>query len=147
VIFTNGQGEVRIDLSDLGLAGIEQTIQSQEAGIDFFTQPGSAAYINAQISISNFNPAAVLNPLAGLPLELNPVSYTYIISDLTLDPTDNKIKIPINFTAVEFTPTGPVPVNDKALFVQMSITLQDPQFIIQFLLSQPPPEPEEVNES
>lgn len=136
VLFTNGLGEVEIDLSDLGLAGIEQTLQSQQAGVEFFTQPGSAAYINAQISISNFNVFSVLVPTAQLPLDLYPVSFTYIIKDLELDTEDNKIKIPFVFTAIEFTENGPVPVNDKALFVQMAITLQDPQFIIEFLLEQ-----------
>jgi len=137
IIFINGVGKVKINLSDLGLAGIEQTSQLQGTGLEFFTQPGSAAYINSQISISNFNPEALierqLNPSSTADLELNPVVFTYIIGDVFLDELDRKLKFEITITAAELTQLGFVPVNDKALFTQMLITVQDPSYVVDFI--------------
>jgi hypothetical protein len=136
IIFTGGVGTVQINLSDLGLAGIEQTPQLEETGFEFFTQPGSGAYINSQISISNFNPEALLerrlNPSSTADLELNPVIFTYLIGDVFLDEVDTKLKFNTTITAAELTQLGFVPVNDKVLFVQMLVTVQDPSFIINF---------------
>jgi hypothetical protein len=134
IIFTNGVGTVNINLADLGLAGLEQTEQGEQGGFEFFQQPGSSLYLNVQMSISNFNPLAVLNPLSGQPLNLNPVTFTYLINDVFLDEVDNQLKIPITITAAEVTQSGIVPVDDKVLFVQMLITLQDPQFVRDFIL-------------
>jgi hypothetical protein len=137
IIFTAGVGTVQINLSDLGLAGIEQTSQLQGTGLEFFTQPGSGAYINSQISISNFNPESLierqLNPSSDADLELNPVVFTYLIGDIFLDEIDSKLKFNVTITAAELTQIGFVPVNDKALFVQMLVTVQDPSFIINFI--------------
>jgi hypothetical protein len=139
VVFTNGVGSVQINLSDLGLAGIEQTEQLEGTGFEFFTQPGSASYLNAQISVSNFNAEALierqLNPLSDADLELNPVVFTYLIQDIFLDDADTKLKFNISITAAELTQLGFVPVNDKVLFVQMLITVQDPQFIFDYIES------------
>jgi hypothetical protein len=137
IIFTGGVGTVQINLSDLGLAGIEQTEQLEGTGFEFFTQPGSGAYLNTQISISNFNPESLierqLNPSSTADLELNPVVFTYLIGDIFLDEVDSKLKFNITLTAAELTQLGFLPVNDKALFVQMLITVQDPSFIIEFI--------------
>lgn len=131
--FTNGSATIEINVSDLGLAGIEQTGQSQSLDLNFFSQPGSSAYFNVQSSISNFNPAYVLDPLGGETLDLYPVISTYIISDVYLDPNDGQLKLPITFAAAEVTTGGVVPVNDKDLFVQLLITIQDPQNIVNYL--------------
>lgn len=133
-VFTNGLASVQINLSDLGLAGIEQTGQSQSIDLSFFTQAGSAAYFNVQTSIMNFNPLFVIDPEGEETLDLFPLSYSYVISDIILDPIDNQLKLPITFYAIEFTPLGPVPVDDKALFVQLLISLQDPTNIENFFL-------------
>lgn len=131
--FTNGSSTVEINVSDLGLAGIEQTGQSQSLDLNFFSQPGSSAYFNIQSSISNFNPAYVLNPLGEETLDLYPVVSTYIISDVRLDPNDGQLKLPITFAAAEVTPLGILPVNDKDLFVQLLVTIQDPQNLVNYL--------------
>lgn len=128
VTFINGLGSVEINVADLGLAGVEQTGQAQSLDLNFFTQPGSSAYFNVQMSISNFNPEYVLNP-GGATLDLYPVMSTFIISDVYLDENDNLLKLPITVTAAELTPLGLAPVDDKEMFVQMVITLQDPQQI------------------
>jgi hypothetical protein len=133
-VFENGLASIEINLSDLGLAGIEQTGQSQSIDLTFFTQPGSAAYFNVQTSVMNFNPLFVIDPEGEETLDLFPISYSYVISDIRLDPTDQLLKLPITFYAIEFTPLGPVPVNDKALFVQLLISLQDPSNIEDFFV-------------
>jgi hypothetical protein len=131
--FINGVSEIEINVSDLGLAGVEQTGQSQSIDLNFFSQPGSAAYFNVQMSISNFNPEYVINPTGGETLDLYPVIFTYIISDVYLNESSGQLRLPITISAAEVTPLGVVPVNDKNLFVQMLITLQNPQQIINFL--------------
>jgi len=131
VVFSQGLGSVEVNLSDLGLAGVQETGQSQTLDINFFNQPGSSAYFNVQTSISNFNPAYVLNPSQET-LDLNPVMSTHFVSDIYLDEVDNQLKIPITITAAEIAPEGIAPVDDKVLFVQMLITLQDPKQIIEF---------------
>jgi hypothetical protein len=133
--FSAGTSTIEINVSDLGLAGIEQTGQSQSLDLNFFSQPGSSAYFNVQSSISNFNPAYVADPLGGETLDLYPVVSTYIISDVYLDPNDSQLKLPITFAAAEVTPLGVVPVDDKDLFVQLLITIQDPQNIVNYLAS------------
>jgi hypothetical protein len=139
IIFTGGVGTVELNLSDLGLAGIEQTSQLQGTGLEFFTQPGSGAYLNTQMSIINFKPEALierqLDPSSDADLELYPIVFTYIIGDIFLDEVDNKLKFIITITAAELTPLGIVPVDDKALFVQMLITVQDPSFIEDYIKS------------
>ena len=60
---------------------------------------------------------------------------SYAVSDVYLDENDSLLKLPITITAVELSPTGFVPVNDKTMFVQMVITLQDPQYITDFYTS------------
>lgn len=131
VLFTNGASQgLSINLADLGLAGVEQTGQSQSLDLNFFNQPGSSAYFNVQVSISNFNPEYILNPLGGSSLDLNPVVHTYIVSDVTLDQAEEQLILPIDIAAAEVTGLGVVPVDDKYMFVQMMVTLQDPQFII-----------------
>lgn len=131
--FIDGAATIEINVSDLGLAGVEQTGQSQSLDLNFFSQPGSSAYFNVQMSISNFNPEYVINPTGGETLDLYPVVFTYIISDVYLNESDGQLKLPITISAAEVTPLGLVPVNDKNLFIQMLITLQDPQQIIDFL--------------
>lgn len=131
--FINGLGTIEINVADLGLAAIEQTGQAQSLNLNFFTQPGSSAYFNVQMSISNFNPEYILEPGGGSTLDLYPVMSTYIISDVYLDENDNLLKLPITVSAAELTPLGIAPVNDKEMFVQMVITLQDPQTIIDYL--------------
>jgi len=131
-VFINGSASVEINLSDLGLAGIEETGQSQSIDFSFFSQPGSAAYLNVQTSIMNFNPLFVIDPEGEETLDLFPISYSYVVSDVREDPVDQKLKLPITFYAVEFTPSGAVPVNDKALFIQLLISLQDPANIEDF---------------
>ena len=132
-LFTAGQATIEINVSDLGLAGIEQTGQSQSIDLNFFSQPGSSSYFNVQMSVSNFNPSYILNPLSGETPELYPVAFTYFVSDVYLDENDNQLKLPITVSAVEVAPVGITPVDDKALFVQMLITLQSPQQIIDFV--------------
>lgn len=129
VTFIDGLGTVEINVADLGLAGVEQTGQAQSLDLNFFTQPGSSAYFNVQMSISNFNPQYVLDPGGYNTLDLYPVMSTFIISDVYLDENDNLLKLPITVTAAELTPLGLAPVDDKEMFVQMVITLQDPQQI------------------
>jgi len=131
--FIDGSATIEINVSDLGLAGVEQTGQSQSLDLNFFSQPGSSAYFNVQMSISNFNPEYVINPGGGETLDLYPVVFTYIISDVYLNENDSQLKLPITISAAEVTPLGIVPVNDKNLFIQMLITLQDPQKIVDFL--------------
>lgn len=135
IVFTNGVGSTEINLSNLGIAGVTETGNTQSIDVNFFTQPGSAAYFNVQTSISNFNPQAVLNPAAGLPLNLFPTVFTYVVSDVYLDGNDNQLKLPITFTAVEITDTYTVPVDDKALFVQLLVTLQSPEEIRDYITS------------
>ena len=60
---------------------------------------------------------------------------SYAVSDVYLDENDNLLKLPVTFTAVELTPSGFTPVNDKVMFVQMVVTLQDPQPINDFYAS------------
>lgn len=127
VTFINGLGTVEINVADLGLAGVEQTGQAQSLDLNFFTQPGSSAYFNVQMSISNFNPQHIIDPGGYETLDLYPVMSTFIISDVYLDENDNLLKLPITVTAAEITPLGLAPVDDKEMFVQMVITLQDPQ--------------------
>lgn len=129
VTFINGLGTVEVNVADLGLAGVEQTGQAQSLDLNFFTQPGSSAYFNVQMSISNFNPQHIIDPGGYETLDLYPVMSTFIISDVYLDENDNLLKLPITVTAAELTPLGLAPVDDKEMFVQMVITLQDPQQI------------------
>lgn len=133
VTFTNGVGSTEINLSDLGLAGVTETGNTQSIDVNFFTQPGSAAYFNVQTSISNFNPLYTLDPTSGASLDLFPVIHTYVISDVYLDGADNQLKLPITFSAVEVTDTYTVPVNDKTLFVQLVITLQSPEEVREYI--------------
>ena len=131
-LFINGQALIELNIADLGLAGVNQTGSAQSIdALNFFSQPGTAAYFNVQLSISNFNPQLILDPEADP--ELYPVVSTYIISDVYLDENDNQLKLPVTITAAEVTPLGLAPVDDKALFVQMLVTLQDPQYIIDFV--------------
>lgn len=133
-LFIDGQALIELNIADLGLAGVNQTGSAQSVdAINFFSQPGTAAYFNLQMSISNFNPEIILDPEAST--ELYPVAFTYIISDVYLDENDNELKLPVTITAAEITPLGIAPVDDKVLFVQMLATLQDPQFIIDFVTS------------
>lgn len=129
--FIGGTATVEINLSDLGVAGLEQLGQAQAIDLSFFSQPGSAAYFNVQTSISNFNPAYFLDP-ENETLDLFPVMSSYAISDVYLDESDNLLKLPITFTAVELAPTGFTPVDDKDLFIQMVVTLQDPGAILTY---------------
>ena len=129
ITFINGVGTTEINLSDLGIAGVTETGNTQSIDVNFFTQPGSAAYFNVQTSISNFNPLFALNPEGGETLDLFPTIHSYVISDVYLDGVDNQLKLPITFSAVEVTDTYTVPVNDKTLFVQLLVTLQSPEEI------------------
>ena len=129
VTFVNGVGSTEINLSDLGIAGVTETGNTQSIDVNFFTQPGSAAYFNVQTSISNFNVAYALNPGGGETLDLFPTIHSYVVSDVYLDGEDNQLKLPITFSAVEVTDTYTVPVNDKTVFVQLLVTLQSPQEI------------------
>ena len=131
--FINGTASTEINLSDLGIAGVTETGETQSIDINFFTQPGSSAYFNVQTSISNFNPAYLLNPDSGATLDLFPVIFTYVISDVYLDEVDDQLKLPINFAALEVTNSGTVPVNDKTLFVQLLVTLQSPDEIREYI--------------
>ena len=132
--FIDGTATVDINLADLGVAGLEQLGQAQAIDISFFSQPGSAAYFNIQTSISNVNPQYFLDP-ENSTLDLYPVMSSYAVSDVYLDENDNLLKLPVTFTAVELTPSGFTPVNDKVMFVQMVVTLQDPQPINDFYAS------------
>jgi hypothetical protein len=133
ITFINGIGSTEINLADLGIAGVTETGNTQSIDVNFFTQPGSSAYFNVQTSISNFNPAYLLNPTGGATLDLFPVISTYVISDVYLDDTDDQLKLPINFAALEVTNTGTQLVDDKTLFVQMLVTLQSPDQIIEYI--------------
>lgn len=133
VTFINGVGSTEINLSDLGIAGVTETGNTQSIDVNFFTQPGSAAYFNVQTSISNFNPLYTLDPTSGASLDLFPTIHTYVISDVYLDGSDNQLKLPVTFTAVEVTDTYTVPVNDKTLFVQLLVTLQSPAEIRDYI--------------
>lgn len=130
--FINGTATINLNLADLGVAGLEQLSETKSLDVNFFTQPGSAAYFNVQTSISNFNPEFVLDSSVGT-LDLYPVSFTYLISDVYLDENDSLLKLPVTFSAVEVTPTGIIPVDDKDMFVQMVVTLQDPTILVQYL--------------
>jgi hypothetical protein len=132
-LFQDGLAEINITLGDLGLAGLEETGQSQSVGLNFFSQPGSSTYFNVQMSISNFNPLYTLNPEGGETLDLYPVVSTFVLSDVSLDLNDGLLKLPINISAVELSPTGFTPVNDKYMFVHLVITLQDPQNIVEYI--------------
>ena len=132
--FIDGIATIDINLADLGVAGLEQLGQAQAIDISFFSQPGSAAYFNIQTSISNVNPQYFLDP-ENSTLDLYPVMSSYAVSDVYLDENDNLLKLPVTFTAVELTPSGFTPVNDKVMFVQMVVTLQDPQPINDFYAS------------
>lgn len=132
--FIDGTATIDINLADLGVAGLEQLGQAQAIDISFFSQPGSAAYFNIQTSISNVNPQYFLDP-ENSTLDLYPVMSSYAVSDVYLDENDNLLKLPVTFTAVELTPSGFTPVNDKVMFVQMVVTLQDPQPINDFYAS------------
>ena len=129
--FINGSATIELNLADLGVAGLEQLSETKSLDVNFFTQPGSAAYFNVQTSISNFNPQFVLDPTVGS-LDLFPISFTYIISDVYLDEADSLLKLPVTISAVETRADGIFPVDDKVLFVQMVVTLQDPTTISQF---------------
>lgn len=133
ITFTGGVGSTEINLADLGLAGVTETGNTQSIDVNFFTQPGSAAYFNIQSSISNFNPLYTLDPTSGATLDLFPTIFTYVISDVYLDENDNQLKLPVTFTAVEVTDTYTVPVDDKTLFVQMLVTLQSPNEIRDYI--------------
>jgi hypothetical protein len=135
ITFTAGVGTTQINISDLGIAGVTDSGSPQAIDVNFFTQPGSAAYFNVQSSISNFNPLYTLNPGGGETLDLFPTISTYVISDVYLDENDNQLKLPITFTAVEVTDTYTVPVNDKTLFAQLLITLQSPVEIREYIES------------
>lgn len=132
--FIDGTATIDINLADLGVAGLEQLGQAQAIDISFFSQPGSAAYFNIQTSISNVNPQYFLDP-ENSTIDLYPVMSSYAVSDVYLDENDNLLKLPVTFTAVELTPSGFTPVNDKVMFVQMVVTLQDPQPINDFYAS------------
>lgn len=133
ITFTQGVGSTEINLADLGLAGVTETGNTQSIDVNFFTQPGSAAYFNVQTSISNFNPLYTLNPNGGETLDLFPTIHTYVISDVYLDENDNQLKLPITISAVEVTGGGTVAVDDKTLFVQMLVTLQSPDQIVEYI--------------
>lgn len=133
VTFTGGVGSTEINLADLGLAGVTETGNTQSIDVNFFTQPGSAAYFNVQTSIMNFNPLAVLYPEGGQTLDLFPTIHTHVVSDVFLDAVDNQLKLPITFTAVEVTDTYTSPVDDKTLFVQLLVTLQSPEEIRDYI--------------
>ncbi|MDA8874903.1 hypothetical protein N9H78_04500 [Winogradskyella sp.] len=133
VTFVNGVGSTEINLSDLGIAGVTETGNTQSIDVNFFTQPGSAAYFNVQTSISNFNVAYALNPEGGETLDLFPTIHSYVVSDVYLDGEDNQLKLPITFSAVEVTDAYTVPVNDKTVFVQLLVTLQSPQEIRDYI--------------
>ena len=133
ITFIEGQGSTEINLSDLGIAGVTQTGNPQSIDINFFTQPGSSAYFNVQTSISNFNPAYLLDPTSGATLDLFPVISTHVISDVYLDEVDDQLKLPITFAAIEVTDTGTQIVDDKTLFVQLLVTLQSPDEIIEYI--------------
>lgn len=133
ITFINGVGTTEINLSDLGIAGVTETGNTQSIDVNFFTQPGSAAYFNVQTSISNFNPLFALDPEGGETLDLFPTIHSYVVSDVYLDGADNQLKLPINFSAVEITGTSTVPVNDKTLFIQLLVTLQSPEEIRDYI--------------
>lgn len=133
ITFIEGLGSTEINLADLGIAGVTETGDTQSIDVNFFTQPGSSAYFNVQTSISNFNPAYLLNPTGGATLDLFPVISTHVISDVYLDESDGQLKLPINFAAIEVTNTGTQVVDDKTLFVQLLITLQSPDEIIEYI--------------
>lgn len=129
--FIDGGATIELNLADLGVAGLEQLSETKSLDVNFFTQPGSAAYFNVQTSISNFNPQFILDSTVGT-LDLFPISFTYVISDVYLDEADSLLKLPVTISAVETRPDGIFPVDDKVLFVQMVVTLQDPTIISQF---------------
>lgn len=133
ITFINGVGSAEINLADLGIAGVTETGNTQSIDINFFTQPGSAAYFNVQTSIMNFNPLYALDPTSGASLDLFPTIHTYVVSDVYLDGNDNQLKLPITFSAVEITDTYTSPVNDKTLFVQLLVTLQSPAEIRDYI--------------
>jgi hypothetical protein len=133
VTFIQGVGSTEINLSDLGIAGVSAAGTTQSIDVNFFTQPGSSAYFNVQTSISNFNPAYLLNPTGGASLDLFPVIFTYVLSDVYLDQNDDQLKLPITIAAAEISDVGTRLVDDKTLFVQLLITLQSPEEIIQYI--------------
>lgn len=133
ITFINGVGSTEINLADLGIAGVTETGNTQSIDVNFFTQPGSAAYFNVQTSIMNFNPLYALDPTSGASLDLFPTIHSYVISDVYLDGNDNQLKLPITFSAVEITDTYTSPVNDKTLFVQLLVTLQSPAEIRDYI--------------
>lgn len=133
ITFINGVGSTEINLADLGIAGVTETGNTQSIDINFFTQPGSAAYFNVQTSIMNFNPLYTLDPTSGASLDLFPTIHTYVVSDVYLDGNDNQLKLPITLSAVEITDTYTSPVNDKTLFVQLLVTLQSPAEIRDYI--------------
>ena len=133
--FIQGEAIVEVNVSELGLAGITDAGSIQAIDINFFTQPGSAAYFNVQTSISNFNPLYTLNPEGGETLDLYPVMSTYVVSDIYLDENDNQLKLPVKISAVELAPEGFTPLNDKTAFVQLLVTLQSPVAIRTYLTS------------
>jgi hypothetical protein len=136
-LFVAGQATIELNIADLGLAGVNQTGAAQSVdAVNFFSQPGTAAYFNTQISISNFNPEIILNSEADP--EIYPVVFTYTISDVELDQNDNQLKLPITIVAGEVTQLGIVPVNDKYLFVQILATLQSPDYILDFFTNLSP---------
>jgi len=126
--FINGQATIELNLSDLGVAGLEQLGQVQALDVSFFTQPGSSAYFNVQMNISNFNPSYVISPDTET-LDMYPTFSTYFISDVYLDEADSQLKLPVTISAVELAEAGFQPLNDKTVFVQMVVTLQSPDLI------------------
>jgi hypothetical protein len=134
-LFIEGLATIELSVADLGLASISESGSVQSIDVNFFTQPGSSAYFNLQMSISNFNPEYTLDPEGGSTLDLYPVMSTYVVSDIYLDENDNLLKLPVTISAVELTPDGFTPVNDKTMFVQILTTLQSPDLIRNYIAS------------
>jgi hypothetical protein len=115
--FTNGEAEINIRVSDIGLNSIP-----------FDSLTNSFAYFNIQATISNVNLNDPSEPQKPLSFSVKPGD-TFFDNEGTFDAGEFPLFLPITFNAVEFNGTSWNPVNNKKNIVYLSISFTSPNEI------------------
>jgi hypothetical protein len=99
-----------------------------EERLNLPTYVGTAASLNIQATVGNFDFVSYLAPGLGLPLEHNPTALSILVNDLFLD-VDSELKFTVSLKAAEFDGTSWANVDGKKIIVHFYMQVTDPTFV------------------
>jgi hypothetical protein len=117
--FVNGECSITFNAFELGLF---------EERLNLPTYVGTAASLNIQATVGNFDFVSYLAPGLGLPLEHNPTALSILVNDLFLD-VDSELKFTVSLKAAEFDGTSWANVDGKKIIVHFYMQVTDPTFV------------------